>query len=52
MGIYRSLIDANRSAVRAFGAAHPCPFPGGPGFGSSRRTEEEQLPFALEPPVD
>ncbi|WP_281292630.1 hypothetical protein [Nocardioides humilatus] len=43
MGTYRTSIDANRSAVRASGAAHKCPVWGG--------LEGLELPFSLEPPV-
>lgn len=51
MGSYRTLIDANRSAVRALGAAHECPELGGFWWGtSSRRTEDQKLPLVLEPP--
>ncbi len=51
MGTYRTYLDANRSAVRAPGAAHSCPQPGG--FDPrSPRTEGIELPFVMEPPVE
>ena len=53
MGTYRTLIDANRSAVRALGAAHQCPELGGFDLGlRSRRTEGRELPVPVEPPVE
>ena len=53
MGTYRTLIDANRSAVRALGAAHQCPAFGGFDLGMrSRRTEGQELPVPVEPPVE
>ena len=52
MGVYRTFIDANRSAVRALGAAHQCPELGGSGPGvRSRRTDVQELPSTVEPPV-
>lgn len=52
MGTYRTLIDANRSAVRALRAAHKCPELAGSGLGRrSRWTEDQELALALEPPV-
>ncbi|WP_188111390.1 hypothetical protein [Nocardioides antri] len=52
MGTYRIHLDANRSAVRALGAAHQCPELGGFDLGKrSRRTEGLELPSALELPV-
>lgn len=50
MGSCRTLIDTNRSAVRATGAAHRYPlFNGSPLPTSSRRTEGQE-PLTLEPP--
>ena len=51
MGTYRIHLDANRSAVRALGAAHQCPIFGLDLGKAPRRTEEETLPLLLEPPV-
>jgi len=51
VGTYRTLIDANRSAVRALGAAHKCPAVGGFDLGLlSSRTEGRELPVPVEPP--
>ena len=53
MGTYRTLIDANRSAVRALGAAHRCPELGGFDLGlRSRSTEGQEPSIAVEPPVE
>ena len=52
MGTYRTFIVANRSAVRASGAAHNCPELGGSGPEvRSRRTDGQELPSPVEPPV-
>ena len=51
MGTYRTFIDANRSAVRALGAAHKCPAIGGFDLGVLwSRTEGQELPVPVEPP--
>ncbi|WP_322937890.1 hypothetical protein [Nocardioides bizhenqiangii] len=53
MGTYRTFIDANRSAVRASGAAHKCPELGGSGLDlRARRTDGQELPLTLESPVE
>jgi len=52
VGTYRTFIDANRSAVRALGAAHKCPAIGGFDLGLlPSRTEGQELPVPVEPPV-
>jgi len=52
VGTYRIFIDANRSAVRAFGAAHKCPAIGGFDLALLwSRTEGQELPVPVEPPV-
>lgn len=51
MGTYRTFIDANRSAVRALGAAHQCPELGGSDLVlRSRGTEGQERPSTSEPP--
>ena len=53
MGTYRTLIDANRTAVRALGAAHKCPERGSFDLGLRSRTSEgRELPVPVEPPVE
>jgi len=53
VGTYRTLIDANRTAVRALGAAHKCPELGSFALGlRSRGSEGRELPFPVEPPVE
>jgi hypothetical protein len=53
VGTYRIHLDANRSAVRALGAAHQCPELGGSWIGkASSRTEGQELPVPVEPPVE
>ena len=49
MGSCRTLIDANRSAVRASGAAHQRPA-FGPDFVLRSGRTEGQEPLTLEPP--
>ena len=52
MGMYRIHLDANRSAVRALGAAHFCPLFGGQELGKpSPRTEGVELPVRVELPL-
>jgi len=51
VGVYRTPIDTNRSAVRALGAAHKCPEFAGSDLGPrSPWTEGQELPHVLEPP--
>ena len=52
MGTSRTSIDANRSAVRALGAAHKCPVLGGSEVqGSLLWTDGLELPVPVELPV-
>lgn len=53
MGISRIHRYANRSAVRALGAAHLCPDLGGTwSVPAPRRAEGQELPVTPEPPVE
>jgi hypothetical protein len=52
VGISRTYLDANRSAVRALGAAHLCPVLGGSDRMSFAWTDGLELPVPVELPVE